>query len=183
VLLTERDQPDSESPAARRLVAVPPASGAVASFIRLEGGFKPGRIWLSSSIRRDPIVVALGMAGIRDLMAYLSDHPRWRSAPPQKRATSASAVRPPDQDHALRGLHVDEDGKPAFDGAFIHVAGAAKAVGYRFAMPTRHFSVLGPYPTDFLPFATTTARDAVTGAEGSLLIGPARSASFPSSSS
>jgi hypothetical protein len=38
-------------------------------------------------------------------------------------------------------------------------------------MPTRHFSVLEDhiYPTDFFPFATTTSRDPVTGAEGSVL--------------
>ena len=72
----------------------------------------------------------------------------------------------------LRGLHVDEDGRPAFDGAFIHVAGGGKGgFDYRFAMPTRHFSVLEDhiYPTDFFPFAAVTARDAVTGAEGSVL--------------
>ncbi len=43
----------------------------------------------------------------------------------------------------LKGLHVDEDGRPVFDGAFIHVAGGGKGgFDYRFAMPTRHFSVL-----------------------------------------
>src|SRR5439155_1031332 len=72
----------------------------------------------------------------------------------------------------LRGLHVDEDGRPVFDGAFIHVAGGGKGgFDYRFAMPTRHFSVLEDhiYPTDFFPFATAASRDPVTGVEGSVL--------------
>jgi hypothetical protein len=72
----------------------------------------------------------------------------------------------------LRGLHVDEDGRSVFDGAFIHVAGGGKGgFDYRFAMPTRHFSMLEDhiYPTDFFPFATTPARDPVTGAKGSIL--------------
>jgi hypothetical protein len=72
----------------------------------------------------------------------------------------------------LRGLHVDEDGRAAFDGAFIHVAGGGKgAFDFRFAMPTRHFSLLEDhiYPTDFFPFTTTTARDPLTGAQGSVL--------------
>src|SRR5258708_18423912 len=72
----------------------------------------------------------------------------------------------------LRGLHVDEDGRPVFDGAFIHVAGGGKGgFDYRFAMPTRHLSMLEDhiYPTDFFPFATTASRDPVTGAEGSVL--------------
>ena len=62
----------------------------------------------------------------------------------------------------LRGLHVDEDGRAVFDGAFIHVAGGGKGgFDYRFAMPTRHFSMLEDhiYPTDFFPFATVAARD------------------------
>ena len=155
-------------------------SGAVATEIRLEGGFKPGQIYQLTYTARDPIVVALGMAGIRDLLSYLRDHPLAGQPPPQKRvifgiSQSGRLIKT----MLLRGLHVDEDGTPAFDGAFIHVAGGGKGgFDYRFAMPTRHFSVLEDhiYPTDFFPFATVAARDAVTGAEGSLLIGPARSA-------
>ena len=174
-LLTERDRPDGE----RREIAraawsfVPPMSGAVATEIRLESGFKPGRIYQLTYTARDPIVVALGMAGIRDLLSYLRDHPLAGQPPPQKRvifgiSQSGRLIKT----MLLRGLHVDEDGTPAFDAAFIHVAGGGKGgFDYRFAMPTRHFSVLEDhiYPTDFFPFATVVARDAVTGAEGSLL--------------
>ena len=106
-------------------------------------------------------------------MSYLRDHPLAGQPPPQKRvifgiSQSGRLIKT----MLLRGLHVDEDGTPAFDGAFIHVAGGGKGgFDYRFAMPTRHFSVLEDhiYPTDFFPFATVAARDAVTGAEGSLL--------------
>ena len=59
-----------------------------------------------------------------------------------------------------------------FDGAFIHVAGGGKGgFDYRFAMPTRHFSVLEDhiYPTDYFPFTTMPARDPVTGDEASVL--------------
>ena len=72
----------------------------------------------------------------------------------------------------LRGLHVDEAGKPVFDGAFIHVAGAGKG-GFegRFAMPTRHFSVLQDhiYTTDYFPFTTAPERDPASGDTGSVL--------------
>jgi hypothetical protein len=42
---------------------------------------------------------------------------------------------------------------------------------YRFAMPTRHFSVLEDriYPTDFFPFTTAVERDPLTGSEASVL--------------
>ena len=119
----------------------------------VEGGFKPGRIYQLTYTARDPIVVALGMAGIRDLLSYLRDHPLAGQPPPQKRvifgiSQSGRLIKT----MLLRGLHVDEDGTPAFDGAFIHVAGGGKGgFDYRFAMPTRHFSVLEDhiYPTDF----------------------------------
>jgi hypothetical protein len=174
-LLTERDRPDGERREIPRAAwsFVRPGSGAVATELRLEGGFKTGRIYQLTYTARDPIVVALGMAGIRDLLSYLREHPLAGTPPPQKRlifgiSQSGRLIKT----MLLRGLHVDEDGKPAFDGAFIHVAGGGKGgFDYRFAMPTRHFSVLEDhiYPTDFFPFATATARDAVTGAEGSLL--------------
>ena len=119
------------------------------------------------------MVVALGMAGIRDLLGYLRDHPLAGSPAPRKTAIfGISQSGRLIQTMLLRGLHVDEDGKPVLDGAFIHVAGGGKGgFDYRFAMPTRHFSMLEDhiYPTDFFPFATTTARDPVSGAEGSVL--------------
>jgi hypothetical protein len=147
--------------------------GATATEITLDGGFKPGRIYELTYTARDPMVVAAGMAGIRDLMSYLRNNPLVGAPAPQASiifgiSQSGRLI----QTMLLRGLHVDEDGRPVFDGAFIHVAGGGKGgFDYRFAMPTRHFSMLEDhiYPTDFFPFATTAARDPLTGAEGSIL--------------
>ena len=147
--------------------------GAAATEITLDGGFKPGRIYELTYTARDPMVVAVGMAGIRDLMSYLRNNPLVGAPAPQASiifgiSQSGRLI----QTMLLRGLHVDEDGRSVFDGAFIHVAGGGKGgFDYRFAMPTRHFSVLEDhiYPTDFFPFATATSRDPVTDAEGSVL--------------
>jgi Alpha/beta hydrolase domain len=174
-MLTERDRPDGERRPIPRAAwsFVAPGSGAVATEITLDSGFKPGRIYELTYTARDPMVVAAGMAGIRDLISYLRNNPLVGAPPPQACiifgiSQSARLI----QTMLLRGLHVDEDGRPVFDGAFIHVAGAGKGgFDYRFAMPTRHFSVLEDhiYPTDFFPFATATSRDPVTDAEGSVL--------------
>src|SRR5262249_35109678 len=118
-------------------------------------------------------IVATGMAGVRDLLAYLRDNPLAGAPAPEKRlifgiSQSGRLI----QTMLLRGLNVDEEGKPVFDGAFIHVAGGGKgSFDFRFAMPTRHFSMLEDriYPTDFFPFTTVRERDPVTGAEGSVL--------------
>jgi hypothetical protein len=174
-MLSERDRPDSERRPIPRAAwsFVAPDGGAVASEITLNSGFKPGRIYELTYMARDPMVVAAGMAGIRDLLSYLRNNPLLGASPPQASiifgiSQSGRLI----QTMLLRGLHVDEDGRPVFDGAFIHVAGGGKGgFDYRFAMPTRHFSMLEDhiYPTDFFPFATTASRDPVTGAEGSIL--------------
>jgi Alpha/beta hydrolase domain len=174
-VLTERDRPDGERRPIPRVAwsFVPPGGGAAATEITLGGGFKPGRIYELTYTARDPVVVAAGMASIRDLMAYLRDNPLAEAPPPQKSiifgiSQSGRLI----QTMLLRGLHVDEDGRPVFDGAFINVAGGGKGgFDYRFAMPTRHFSMLEDhiYPTDFFPFATAASRDPVTGVEGSIL--------------
>jgi hypothetical protein len=174
-VLTERDRPDGERRAIPRAAwsFIEPRGGGPATEIGLAGGFKPGRIYQLVYTARDPMIVALGMAGIRDLLSYLRTHPLAGMPAPRTSAIfgisqSGRLIKT----MLLRGLHVDEDGRQVFDGAFIHVAGGGKGgFDYRFAMPTRHFSVLEDhiYPTDFFPFATVPARDPVTGAEGSLL--------------
>lgn len=173
--LTERDRPEGE----RRTIArdrwgfVPPAGGGPATQIKLDGGFMPGRIYELTYTARDPTIVGLGMAGIRDLLAYLKANPLADAPVPQRTlifgiSQSARLI----QTMLLRGLHVDESGAPAFDGAFLHVAGGGKGgFDFRFAMPTRHFSVLEDhiYPTDYFPFTTADTRDPVSGATASVL--------------
>ena len=173
--LTERDRPEGERrPIARAAWSfVPPRDGGTPSEIALEGAFKPGRIYQLTYTARDPMIVGLGMAGIRDLLAYLRTHPLADAPAPQRNlifgiSQSGRVI----QTMLLDGLHVAEDGTPAFDGAFVHVAGGGKGgFNYRFAMPTRHFSVLEDhiYPTDFFPFTTVATRDPVSGVEASLL--------------
>ena len=174
-MLTERERPEGD----RRTIDhtrwsfVQEEGGGTATRIRLEGGFRPGTIYELTYTARDPMIVGLGMAGIRDLLSYLRAHPLAGAPAPQRTlifgiSQSARLI----QTMLLRGLNADEDGKPAFDGAFIHVAGAGKGgFDYRFAMPTRHFSVLEDhiYPTDFFPFATVPARDPATGVRASVL--------------
>jgi len=173
--LTERDRPEGERrPIARASWSfVAPKNGGPPSEIALEGGFQPGHIYQLTYTARDPMIVGLGMAGIRDLLSYLRTHPLADAPTPQRTlifgiSQSGRVI----QTMLLEGLHVDEDGKAAFDGAFIHVAGGGKGgFNYRFAMPTRHFSVLEDhiYPTDYFPFATVPTRDPVTGTEASVL--------------
>jgi hypothetical protein len=173
--LTWRERPDGRRQTidGAQWSFVRPSAGGTPAELRLAGGFQPGRIYELTYRARDPMVVAAGMAAIRDLLSHLRAQPLAGAFPPQRSlifgiSQSGRLI----QTMLLRGLHVDEDGKPVFDGAFIHVAGGGKGgFDYRFAMPTRHFSMLEDhiYPTDFFPFALDAARDPVTGQQGSLL--------------
>ena len=174
-VLTLRERPT----AARRVIArdlwsfVPANDGENPDRLALRGGFQPGHIYELTYKARDPVVVGLGMAGIRDLLSYVRSHSFEGAPPPARRlifgiSQSGRLI----QTMLLRGLSVDEAGQPVFEGAFVHVAGGGKGgFDYRFAMPTRHFSMLEDhdYPTDYFPFTTTTERDSLTGAKGSVL--------------
>src|SRR5262249_48858886 len=87
----------------------------------------PGHLYELTYRARDPYVVAAGLAGIRDLLSFLRDH-SFEGAPAPARtlifgiSQSGRVI----QTMLLRGMHVDAAGRPVFDSAFIHVAGAGK---------------------------------------------------------
>jgi Alpha/beta hydrolase domain len=174
-VLTERARPDDpRRPIPRsqwRFVA--PKDGGPVQEVTLDGGFKPGVLYEVSYVAKDPYVVGVGLAGIRDLLAWFRTHPLEGTAPPRRSlifgiSQSGRVI----STMLLNGLNLDEQGRPVFDGAFIHVPGAGKGgFNYRFAQPTRHFSLLEEhdYLADTFPFTTTTETDPVTGQTGSLL--------------
>jgi hypothetical protein len=147
-------------------------------------GFEPGRIYEVRYTARDPRVVGLGLAAIRDALAFFrferadragTPNPLAGTEAPDPQATLVFGISQSGRviQHMLyEGLHVDEAGRRTFDGALIHVAGAGKgSFNHRFAQTTRHQSHLEDhqYPVDFFPFTTTPQRDPVTGASGDVL--------------
>ena len=167
-------------------------------FARLEGGrlvpdptqvfhvagFEAGLIYEVVYKARDPRIVGLGLAAIRDAISFF----RFQPADAGGTANPLAAAGAPDPEAALifgisqsgrviqhmlwQALHVDEAGRMTFDGALIHVAGGGKgSFNHRFAQTTRHPSPLEDqqYPADFFPFTTTPSRDPVTGETGDVL--------------
>jgi hypothetical protein len=178
--LSWRDRPEGKRQAIRRAdwSFVPMADGSTPQEIALKAGFETGRIYELTYTAKDPVVVALGMAGIRDLLSYLKTHPfEGAPAPARTLVFGISQSGRVIKTMLWRGFNVDEAGKPAFDGAFIHVAGGGMG-GFegRFAMPTRHFSALQDhiYPTDFFPFTTAVEAEPLSGVAGSILDVPRR---------
>jgi len=152
--------------------------------VLLRTGFEPGRIYELGYEARDPVVTGLGLAAIRDAVSFFRYQDRDRAGTPNPLLTGdgrlprhvlgfgLSQSGRVIQTLLLDGLEIDEQRRPVFDGAFVHVAGGGKGgFNYRFAQTTRHFSHYEEsiYPTDYFPFATTVQRDPVTGRRASVL--------------
>jgi Alpha/beta hydrolase domain len=147
--------------------------------ITLAGGFEPGRIYELVYRARDPVVVGIGLAAVRDIVAWARHDPRTPFP-----ITSAIAVGISQSGRFLRhflyqGFNTDEAGRKVFDGMLVHTAGAGRgSFNHRFAQPSRdahRFSAFF-YPTDLFPFTSQTQTDPETGLADGLL---ARSAERP----
>ncbi|HKK28419.1 MAG TPA: alpha/beta hydrolase domain-containing protein [Gemmatimonadota bacterium] len=176
--LTARD--DREAP--RRLVprsewtfARETENGRVVgdrTHIHMPAGFAPGKIYELVYPSENPPVVGLGLAAVRDLMAYQKYDPeslfpaRWGIA--EGISQTGRFLR-----HFLyQGFNTDEEGRKVFDGIFAMAAGAGRgSFDHRWAQPSRdahRFSAFF-YPTDIFPFTGRIERDPVTGREDGLL--------------
>jgi hypothetical protein len=70
-----------------------------------------------------------------------------------------------------QGFNTDEKGRFAFDGFFVHTAGAGRgSFNHRFAQPSRDAQPYSTffYPTDVFPFTSLPVRDPITGQRAGL---------------
>ncbi|MCK4766281.1 MAG: DUF3471 domain-containing protein [Candidatus Aminicenantes bacterium] len=141
------------------------------TFIYMETGFEPGRIYELVYPVKDPRIVGLGLAATRDSISFFRFETKDGSARPNPMAVDSGGKLTPTVEkvyifgvsqsgrfitHMIyQGFHVDEAGRMVIDGAGIHVGGAGKgSFNHRFARPTHVGSHLeGKYmPADFFPF-------------------------------
>jgi hypothetical protein len=140
--------------------------------LHLDSGFEPGKLYELVYVVRDPVVVGLGLAAVRDFASYVKyDRGAVVTA---KRAYAAGISQ---CGRFLRhflwaGFNADERGRQVLDGVLAHVAGAGRgSFNHRFAQPSRDsqpWSALF-YPTDLFPFTDLPHRDPVTGERAGLL--------------
>ncbi|TWB35146.1 alpha/beta hydrolase domain-containing protein [Nitrospirillum pindoramense] len=183
--LTERNAPDAvRQPIPRSAWAfVENPEGGPPVEVRLEAGFQTGKIYELVVPSRDPYVVGVGLAGIRDLLSFFKTQP-FAGQPPLDRALIfgiSQSGRVIDT-MLYNGWNRDEEGRPAFDGAYAQVPGAGKGgFNQRFGLATRHFSPLVEqiYFSDAFPFTTVPSTDPVLGATGSLLDGARAAGPLP----
>ena len=141
-------------------------------WISLDGGFQPGHIYELVYVARDPVVVGLGLAMIRDLMAYARFDPKAVFPVRHAIAFGVSQTGRFLRQFLYQGFNVDEQGRRVFDGMLIHTAGAGRgSFNHRFAQPSRdaHRYSAFFYPTDLYPFAGLPTPDPVTGRDDGLL--------------
>jgi len=140
-------------------------------WVYMASGFKPGMIYEVVYRAKDPVVVGAGLAAVRDMISYLkydsSAVVRVRYGIGYGVSQTGRFIR-----HFLyQGFNTDESGRVAFDGFFVHTAGAGRgSFNHRFAQPSRDAQPYSTffYPTDVFPFTSVPTNDALTGKRGSL---------------
>ena len=139
--------------------------------ITRDRGFESGKIYELVYRARDPVVVGIGLAAVRDLMSYAKYDP---SSPFPVRWGVGLGISQTGRflrHFVYQGFNTDEARRQVFDGLFVHTAGAGRgSFNHRFAQPSRdahRFSAFF-YPTDLFPFSGVSQRDPETGATDGL---------------
>ncbi len=131
---------------------------ADATGVEYAAGFDPGRIYEVVYTGKDPAVVGLGPAAVRDYIAYMKQRGEVKRAIGFGTSQSGRFLRK----FLYDGFNADEHGKIVFDGLWSHVAGAGKgSFNSRFAQPSRdgHTWMNFLYPTDMFPFTDEPETD------------------------
>jgi hypothetical protein len=126
--------------------------------IEFETGFAPGRIYELIYKAKDPVVVGLGPAAIRDYVSYLKQSGEVKRAIGFGISQGGRFLRT----FLYYGFNADERGARVFDGVWAHVAGAGRgSFNHRFAQPSRdgHPRLNLFYPTDIFPFTDEPETD------------------------
>jgi hypothetical protein len=148
--------------------------------VYLEDGFKPGYLYDLLYTAKDPRVSGLGLAAVRDAIAF------FKHAEPSTPTGINPLASSIEQSYIFGisqagrvvhhfiydGFNTDEDGRQVFDGALIHVSGSGKGMfNHRFRMSTDygtyhegHFAA-----SEFFPLSPATQTDPVTGESGDTL--------------
>lgn len=143
---------------------------------------------------RDPIVMGLGFAAVRDFVSFVrhspadeqgAPNPLFAAGRPVLRhavAVGSSQSGRMIRDFIYQGFNEDPAGRRVFDGATPFVAGARRTfVNARFAQPGRYTRQHEDhnYPMDEFPFTWGTTTDPLTGRTDGLLAACTASATCP----
>jgi hypothetical protein len=186
-VLTVRDTPEAQRE------AVPRAQWSFAHlvqgkltpdphYVHLNGGFTPGRIYELVYTAKDPAVVGVGLAAVRDFLSYLKYDPQ--ATAPVKRAYAVGISQSGRflRHFLYQDFNADEKGRQVMDGVIAHVAGAGRgSFNHRFAQPSRDAQPMSSlfFPTDLFPFTDLPETEMMTGKIAGLLDAATKSHTIP----
>ena len=140
-------------------------------WVYMPRGFEPGKIYEVVYRAKDPVVVGAGLAALRDMISYLKYDPAAIARVKYGIGYGVSQTGRLIRHFLYQGFNTDERGRSAFDGFFVHTAGAGRgSFNHRFAQPSRDAQPYSTffYPTDLFPFTSLPTTDAATGRRGGL---------------
>jgi Alpha/beta hydrolase domain len=140
--------------------------------ICLPAGFQPGRIYELIYRAKDPLVLGLGFAAMRDLAAFLKHEAKDETGaanPVYRAGTKALVMGTSQSGRFIRsfiqlGFNADEEGRIAFEGAYPHIGGGLISLNIRFAQPGHAWGdqVDHLYPGYDFPFSYARQTDPLT---------------------
>jgi hypothetical protein len=142
------------------------------SYVHLEGGFAPGRIYDLVYRAADSPLVSLGLLAVRDTAGFLRWGPATAGNPCAGTLDRAVVFGVSQSGRFLRhllylGLDEDEQGRLVFDAVVPHVAGARRGeFNLRFGQPSLNAQ---ESVGSLFPFTDETQTDPVTGQRDGLL--------------
>ena len=151
-------------------------------FVHMKAGFQPGKIYEIVYAAKNPVVVGVGLAAVRDFLSYLKYDPQ--AVAPVKRVYASGISQSGRflRHYLYQDFNADEQGRQVMDGVLSHVAGAGRgSFNHRFGQPSRDSQPMSSifYPTDLFPFTDLPQKDPDTGETAGLLDAPTRSKTVP----
>jgi len=134
--------------------------------IWLKEGFQAGKIYELVYKAKDPVVVGLGLAAIRDILSYAKYDSSCPFSVKQGIAAGVSQTGRFLRTFLYHGLNADEAGRKVYDGMMIITAGGGRgSFNHRFGQPSRdaHRYSAFFYPTDIFPFTSQELADPYSG--------------------
>ncbi len=143
------------------------------TFIYMRDGFQEGKIYELVYQSKDPPVVGLGLAAIRDVLSYAKYDKSSVFPVRQGLAAGVSQTGRFLRHFIYQGFNTDEEGRKVYDGMLIITAGAGRgSFNHRFAQPSRDAHAYSAffYPTDIFPFTGGNEIDHETGVSDGLYL-------------
>ncbi|MGH7835187.1 MAG: alpha/beta hydrolase domain-containing protein, partial [Candidatus Binatia bacterium] len=172
----------SQDAASRRMEVRPSTTD-----LYIRSGFKPGWVYELIYRAKNPLVLGLGFAAVRDLIAFLRHQTRDRAGSPHplRRAEEENSIKKAYgwgrsqsgrflRDFVYHGFNEDEAHRRVFEAIAPHAAGGGRVfLNYEFARPDtsaqQHSDQLDP---EVFPFAYNVIKDPQTGRRDGILKRP-----------